>query len=210
MNYPLISDLEKLIALLGSHPQQAATKKAVTLLDKVAKAVRSTVDLIEQAVEADPPRVQELRLLLEKALAETSKEKDVKDLVKPLLDKLPSKKAGTDYLSTLANALDKAGQTDAAKILVRHHLDRPRFDPKADSEYELLKQIRSLGQMDASQQNAAKDHLLANPDLVIRLCESASIATVKKGKKTTGPVPTKTLVAELIKQGKRYAENASL
>jgi hypothetical protein len=85
-------------------------------------------------------------------------------------------------------------------------LDRPRFDPTATDEYELLKQIRQLGQMDAQQKKTAKAHLLNNPALVVRLSEAASIKTTAG--KVCKPVGIASLVSKLIQHGERYAENA--
>ncbi|TDU62506.1 hypothetical protein EI77_04671 [Prosthecobacter fusiformis] len=208
MNHPLISELQTLASLLEKHPQQAASKQAIILLDKVAKAVRSSIELIKNAALGESPEIQEVLQLLKQVREEPLSEAAVKTMLRPLLKTMPAKKAGADYLAVLASSLEKAGQAAAAKSMLRHHLDRPRFDPSAKTEYELLKQIRNLGQMDASQQKAAKDYLIAKPDLVSNLCEAASISTVKKGK-TPGPVPVKKLVDELVKQGKRYAENSS-
>jgi hypothetical protein len=209
MSHPLVSQLQQLAHLLQSSPQHATARTAVAALDKVAVATRAAIKLIEGAASGCSPEAQALQRVLAQAFGNDTSDKEVKKMLQPLLIKLPTRKKGSklgEYLDILAVAAAKAGKAGAACSLIRQHLDRPRFDTTTRDTYELLKQIRQLGQMDVQQKKAAQAHLEGNPELVEVLCAAASIPTAKG--KIPKPVPTKSLVKQLMKDGERYAENA--
>lgn len=209
MNHPLLQQLQTLSQLLSSHSNLATNREAVKALDKVAISTRAAIDLLQAAALGTPPEAQELQRLLERAFGTDATPKAANAFLKPLLGKLPTSKQGTslaDYFALIVQAAAKGGNTGTVCSRIREHLDRPRFDATATDEYELLKQIRQLGQMDAQQKKAAKAHLLNNPALVVRLSEAASIKTTTG--KVCKPVSTASLVTKLIQHGERYAENA--
>jgi predicted Zn-dependent protease len=210
MSHPLVSLLQELSQLLQSSPQHATSREAVTALDKVTVATRNAIEIIHGAAQDNSPEAQALQKLLAQAYGKDASEKEAKKILQPLLIKLPSRKKGStlaEYLDTLALTTAKAGKASVACSLIRQHLDRPRFDTTTRDTYELLKQIRQLGQMDIQQKKAAQAHLEGNHALVEVLCAAASIPTAKG--KIPKPVPTKSLVKQLMQHGERYAENAS-
>jgi len=210
MNHPLLTQLQVLSQILNTHPQLATTREAVKALDKVTVSTRVAIDLLQCAAAGANPEAQELERLLDRAFGTDSTDKNAKALLKPLFSKFPPKSKGAmlaDYLAVLARTTVKDGTTHAASLLIRKHLDAPRFDVSTTDEYELLKQIRQLGRMDLQQRKAAKVYLLENSELVVKLCEAASIPTTAG--KSRKPVSNTTLVNKLIKHGERYAENAS-
>lgn len=208
MSHPLISMLHSLVAQLQAHPALATTKEAVKALDKVAASAAAAIALIESAAAGSTPEALELRHWLEKASAKASDEKAIKSKLTGLLGKLPpaSKKLSPqENLGRIAEIAFRQGKAPAALALIQQHLNRPTFITTGD-RYELLKQIRKLGQMDISERKAAKTWLLTNPDKVRELCEAAGIPTTNGAARK--PVSTTSLVTKLIQHGERYAENA--
>jgi len=209
MHHPLLSQLQSLSQLLTAHPHLASKSEVVKVLDKIASSAGTVITLLLGLSEGESPEAQELQHLLVQSFGGDESEKNAKNLLKPLLTTIPSRKAGVplkDYFALLVKALVKSKKTSAATLLIRQHLNRPRFDTSTRDEYELLKQIRDLGRMDAQQKKAAKDHLLKNSDLVILLCNASAIPTTTG--KARKPVTIANLVNKLMKDGERYAENA--
>lgn len=206
MSHPLIQPLQTLAGLLGNNPALATSKEIVPVLDKVSVAVKTSIDLLENAAIGSSPEAVVLTGLLKRAFATPADAKAVKAALTKLLgvNKLPTTKKGVppeEGLATLAVRKEKA---PAAIAAVQKHLNRPTFDTSSGDKYELLKQIRNLGEMDDQQKKAAKTFLLSKPALVEDLCAAAGIATAnKKGVK----IDSTKLVTSLVKHGERYAEN---
>lgn len=204
MSHPLISRLNALADLLASHSALATSKDAVKILDKVAAAVTSATDLLENAAAGSSPEAAALMGLLKRAFATPEDTKAVKARLTKLLGKLPGSKAGVPMEERLAEFAVRKGEAPAAITLVQKHLNRPTFDTSSGDKYELLKQIRALGHMDEQQKKAAKAWLLSKPAIVEDLCAAAGIPAASK---TGKAVATASLVTKLLKHGERYAEN---
>lgn len=207
MNHPLVPQLQTLMQLLNSHPQAATMNAVVKALDKVAASTHTAIQQIQDATAGSSPEAQSLQRLLEQAFGNDADEKEAKKVLKPVLAKLPPRKtlSLSEYFALVATTAAKNGEASEAAALVRQHLNRPKFNPNANDEYELLKQIRQLGQMDEQQRKAAKAYLAGEPDLVIRLCKAAYIPTTSG--KVPKPVKTAALITKLLALGVRYAEN---
>jgi hypothetical protein len=208
MSHPLIPQLHALACLLQSQATLATTKEAVKTLDKVSVSVAAAISTIENAAAGSTPEARELAQLLEKTYGKPADEKAIKAKLTGLLGKLPAaskKLSKQDNLDRIAEIAVRQGKARAAIALIHQHLDRPTFTVSGD-KYELLKQIRNLGKMDASEKKSAKSWLLSSSDKVQELCEAAGILTTAG--KARKPVPITSLVTKLMQHGERYAENA--
>lgn len=205
MSHPLIASLNTLASLLAEHPALAASKDVVKSLDKVAAAVTSATDLLENAAAGSSPEAAMLKDLLTRALATPADAKAVKAQLTKVLGKLPPAKKGMPPEEHLASVAVRKERSAAAITAVQQYLNRPTFDTSSGDKYELLKQIRSLGRMDEQQKKTAKGWLLSKPALVADLCAAAGIPTTSG--KAHKPVATTSLVTKLMKHGERYAEN---
>jgi len=209
MSHPLVSPLHILADLLQSQPAPASTKEAVKALDKVSAAVTSAIALIESAAAGNTPEAFELVQLLEKSTATPADDKTIKAKLSELLGKLPpaSKKfSKQEYLGRIAEIAARQGKAQGAIALIHQYQNRVTFDTSSGDKYELLKQIRKLGRMDASAKKAAKTWLLSTPGKVHELCDAAGIPTTSG--KYNLPVSISSLVTKLMQHGERYAENA--